>query len=107
MENAWTTLKQASRDPDFVAILGEIFDIKERKSADYAPGDDPYANFKMSESIGIPAWLGAAVRRMDKWARQKAYITKGSLTNESFEDALLDDIVYCIIELKLWREANK
>lgn len=107
IRQGWNALTECSRDPAFVGILKEMFEMKERKSKDYAPGDDPYANFKMCERLGIAPWLYVYVRRQDKIARQETYIKNQSLTNESFEDALIDDMVYCALELILWRESQK
>ena len=70
------------------------------KNADYTGGSgDPFANFRMTESLGIPAELGILIRIMDKIQRVRSFVEKGKLQvkNESVEDALEDIINYAIL----------
>ena len=88
----------------FRAILQELQSLHDKKGADYGTGDDPYANVRASERFGIPPWVGALIRQQDKIIRLQSFITKGHLENESVEDSLLDNAVYAIIALVLYRE---
>lgn len=89
--------------PRFYELLQEMAELHSRKNHDYS-GDDPLANLRGCEEIGIPAWKGVLVRLQDKWGRLKTFAKKGRLevTNESAKDTLMDNAVYsllCIILL--------
>lgn len=76
--------------------------IMQKKNADYTGGStDPFANFRVSEVMGVPAETGILLRVMDKMQRIKSFIIKGELLvdNESAEDAC-DDIINYMILLK-------
>jgi len=106
LEAAWKEIIYRSVDVRFTSLLQEIFNLHEKKGRDYGTDEDPLANCRASADFGIPPWKGVAIRRADKWKRQKQYLSTGQLSNESFEDSLLDDAVYALIELILWREEN-
>lgn len=93
--------------PEFYAALEAMADLHEKKSHDYGSGEDPLANCKSSESFGVPAWVGVMIRIGDKVQRIKSFLEKGSLANESLEDALMDQAVYSVIALVLYRQSNK
>ena len=94
-------------DPRFHAILEEIGKLHDKKSQDYGTGADPYANVRASAEFGIPPWVGAVLRANDKTTRIKSFLKKGSLANESLEDSLMDNAVYYIIALILYREQKE
>ena len=104
LEAAWKEIIHHSVDIRFASLLQEIFNLHEKKGRDYGSDVDPLANCRASAEFGIPPWKGVAIRRGDKWKRQKQFLLTGQLSNESFEDSLLDDAVYALIELILWRE---
>jgi len=104
LEAAWKEIAHRSIDAKFTSLLQEISNLHEKKGRDYGTELDPLANCRASAELGIPPWKGVAIRRADKWMRQKQYLSTGQLSNESFEDSLLDDAVYALIELILWRE---
>lgn len=85
-------------------LMDEILALSDRKQQDYGSDQDPFANVRRSEELGIPAWLGAIVRLGDKWQRIQQFARKKKLANESFEDSLKDAAVYSLIALKLYRE---
>ena len=83
--------------------------IMEKKNADYTGGsDDPFANFRVAEVMGVPAESGILLRVMDKMQRIKSFIAKGELQveNESAEDACDDIINYMVLIKGLMRESK-
>jgi hypothetical protein len=90
----------------FDDILEEVRALHKKKSTDYGRVVDPYANVRASEDFGIPGWVGAVVRQNDKMRRLQKFAQDGYLANESVEDSLIDNIVYGIIALALFREEN-
>ena len=77
-------------------------DIMVRKNHDYAGsgGDNPFANFTRTEDMGIcSAEQGFLVRMTDKMSRLSTFAQCGELKveNESYQDAILDIINYCIL----------
>lgn len=95
-------------DPRFYDLLDKIGDLHSRKNHDYS-GDDPLANLRMCEQIGVPAWKGTLVRLMDKWSRLMTFANKEELLvkEESFEDTLMDNAVYSLLCLILYKEARQ
>jgi hypothetical protein len=96
----------------FAAVLDEILSLHNRKGADYGSGSDPFANVRVAEEYGLPAWVGVQIRLDDKRSRiQKAVgqLLKGepiTMSNESLRDSLLDRCVYSVIALVLYDEAD-
>jgi hypothetical protein len=90
----------------FIDLVEELKALHIKKSTDYGEPGDPYANYRESEGLGIPAWKGVMVRMGDKWQRIKAYAERGVLVNEGIEDALKDMAVHSMIALILLREAK-
>lgn len=88
----------------FTNILAEVQAMHDKKSKDYGRDVDPYANVRASDAFGIPGWVGALIRQNDKMRRLQKFAQDGYLANESVEDSLLDNIVYGIIALALYRE---
>jgi hypothetical protein len=76
-----------------------------RKNADYCGTiDDPFANFRRAEQVGVDPLQGLAVRFLDKVARIESFFQSGKLENESFEDAWLDIIGYSCLALGMLKE---
>jgi len=83
--------------------------IMQKKNADYTGGsEDPFANFRVSEVMGVPAEQGILLRVMDKMQRIKSFILKGELKveNESAEDACEDVINYMILIKGMMRDSS-
>lgn len=77
------------------------------KTKDYATIDDPYRNFRMSESVGVSVERGILVRMCDKLSRIGNLIESNdnSVKDESIEDTLIDvmnysNILLCYIQEK-------
>jgi hypothetical protein len=80
------------------------------KAHDYCgTGADPLANLMASEELGLPAWKGCIVRMMDKWGRIKNFCRSETLKvkGESFEDTLLDNAVYSLLNIILFSRARR
>ncbi len=83
-------------------ITDQALAIMRMKNNDYAgkSGTTPFANFERCEAMGICSTeIGFLVRMTDKLSRLSTFATDGKLivTNESYEDAILDIINYCIL----------
>lgn len=94
-------------DPRFHATLKEMGELHDRKQQDYGSASDPFANYRSSEDIGIPAWKNAFLRTTEKVNRVKSFIRNGNLANEGVEDAFMDIAVTAIISLVTYREATE
>lgn len=97
-------------DLTYLQLLGEMKSLHIRKNAGYSgESTDRWANFRMSEVFGVPAYLGALVRMSDKWIRITNLIKNPDLdkVGESIEDTLLDLSSYCLIVICLLREKRK
>lgn len=95
-----------SKSQEFHDIIDELKELHDRKQADYGTDEDPFANVRMSEDFGIPAWVGCMMRANDKMKRLQTEAIKGELQNESAEDGFMDLAVYAIIGLILYREEH-
>ncbi len=96
---------------EFIDALKEEFDrqveLSRAKNSDYASNDDPFANFRLIESVSgrINAEEGILVRMTDKLQRYANLISRPpSVTDESIEDTLRDLSIYATIALILRRE---
>ena len=94
----------------FKDTLDAMLLLHDRKQKDYGTSESPFANVRASESFGIPAWIGCAIRTNDKFRRlmtatnQWLDLGKVNLSNESLEDAWLDAAVYCVIGYLMTQE---
>lgn len=78
----------------------KAFSVFDAKNHDYTAGsDDPFANFKASEVLGVPAEIGILVRCVDKFQRIRSFAVKGELKvkGESVDDAIEDVINYMVL----------
>ena len=74
--------------------------IMRAKNSDYTAGSgDPFANFRASEALGVPAVVSLLIRVMDKMQRIRSFATLGELKvkDESVDDAIEDVINYMIL----------
>lgn len=79
-------------------------EISRAKNADYAQADDAFANFRVSEMMGIPPEDGILVRMTDKFKRAANLIHRGGdgaakVKDESVADTLRDLSNYALILL--------
>ena len=91
---------------EYVLFVRNLFtqmeELIRQKNSDYSHGDDPFANFRKSEDIGITPLAGLVLRIQDKMQRVNAYLlTDGDLQvpNEGVEDAFRDLIGYSCLAL--------
>ena len=97
-------------DPTYLNLLNEMRDLHKAKNMGYSGKSvDRWANFRLSETLGVPAHLGALVRMSDKWIRITNLIKNPDLdkVGESIEDTLMDLASYCLIVICLLREKRK
>ena len=89
----------------FYEILETIKNLHDAKKHDYGNADI-FANFRVSELAGIPAWQGSVVRMGDKYARISNFIKKGDFKfkEESIKDTLMDMAIYSLITIVLYEE---
>lgn len=85
--------------------------ICQAKNADYAggKGDDPFANFRRVEAMGIATTeQGFLTRMLDKLSRLSTFVQTGSfqVKDESVEDTLLDLANYCIL-MAAYRQSTR
>lgn len=100
---------------DFLKDMQSIFDtalsIVEKKNQDYAAGNDPFANFRGSEFVGVDYKRGILVRMLDKIKRASNLLTnKPKVVDESIEDTLMDNINYSallLLAIRYDREGEK
>lgn len=83
-------------------LSARALDIMKAKNNDYAgsKGDDPFANFRRVEAMGVcSVEQGFLVRIVDKVSRLSTFAQDGKLAvrNESYEDAILDIMNYCVL----------
>lgn len=82
-------------------------EIMRAKNSDYTAGSsDPFANFRASEAVGVPAALSILVRVLDKLQRIRSFATLGELQvkNESVDDAIQDVVNYMVLVQGLLRD---
>ena len=85
--------------------FADMLALIKRKNADYSgTADDPFANFRRANAVGVDPIQGIAVRFLDKVARIESFFQSGKLENESFEDARLDVIGYACLALGMLNE---
>ncbi len=84
-------------DPRFYALLDELAALHSRKSHDYAPKDQPFANFTRARMLGVEPWRGVLVRMGDKFSRLEQLASGKDALNESMRDSLVDLAVYALI----------
>ena len=79
--------KQSRR---FHELLTTIAELHDKKQHDYGADEDIFANFRLSELSGVPAWQGSVIRMGDKYSRISNFIKKGEFKfkEESIKDTL-------------------
>jgi hypothetical protein len=82
------------------AIMLDAFELCLKKNADYATGDDVFANFRECEDMGTSASRGVSTRMSDKWMRFKKGVRTDwemSVASEGMKDTMMDIINYACI----------
>lgn len=87
-------------------------EISKRKNKDYAghdEGSDPFANFRVCESLGIPSEQGFIVRMCDKMSRISSLAdgTKAAVNDEAISDTLADLANYAMLMAAFLEEKNE
>lgn len=89
-------------------LLEDMRTLHIKKNAGYAGQDNPdaWANFRMSEAIGVSALDGCLVRMSDKYIRvtNLRKDPTNEQVGESLDDTLMDLAAYALIAICLRRE---
>jgi len=95
--------------PDFYKLLEQMADLHSRKNHDYAGESDPLKNLRACERLNLKPFLGVLVRLQDKWSRLEEFVNSGQLMvkNESVIDTLMDNAVYSLLAIILYKEQQK
>ena len=90
-------------------LFDQMKSLIEAKNSDYSPGDDPFANFRISEDIGVDPLKGLFLRIQDKMQRFKAWASAGKLEveGEGLEDVFMDLIGYACLAMGMLRERKE
>ena len=93
----------------FHNLLKEIGKLHDRKNQDYGAEQDPLANFKMCQNIGVSPFKGCCIRISDKYSRLCSFLRKGYLAveDEKITDTLMDMAVYSLIAILLKHEEEE
>jgi hypothetical protein len=78
----------------------QCVEISKRKNSDYTGNtQDPFANFKSVEQLGIKTEVGFLTRMNDKMMRLASFVQNGTLQvkDESVTDTLNDLANYCAL----------
>lgn len=86
--------------------IDEISATHDSKGQDYGTDEDPYANVRSAERLGIPAWVEACALVTHKTTRIGAFLRRGKLRHEPVRDALLDQATYAVMALVLYDEEH-
>lgn len=92
-------------------ICKQARDLMDKKNRDYAGNDgkEPFANFTRVEAMGICSTeQGFMVRLTDKMSRLSSILQSGktNVTNETFDDTLVDVINYIVL-LSAYRQEKQ
>ena len=91
----------------YLNLLKTMEVLHRNKNAGYA-GDspDPWANFRMSEAFGVPAYKGCLVRMSDKYIRVTNLVKNpdNDKVGENIIDTLFDLAAYALIAICLLEE---
>lgn len=127
LEEAWTRAWHVDPDPDdlfnlskqayrrvaaltetpIAVLLDDAADLHVRKNRGYAGhSEDAWANFRLSEKIGVTTFDGVLVRLSDKWSRIVSLRSDpaNDQVGESIIDTLLDLAAYALIAICIKRE---
>jgi hypothetical protein len=101
--------KEFYGDKRFYKFLDIMAEVHSQKNHDYAGVEDPLRNFKICESMGIPAWKGVLVRISDKFSRVSSFAKKEEykVKDENVIDTLLDMANYAVICAILFQDREK
>lgn len=92
--------------PVFYDLLAKMAALHSRKNHDYAGDGNPLRNFYKCKEMGFSPFAGTLVRLSDKWSRLESFMKQNVLQvdSESIEDTLLDNAVYSLLAIILYRE---
>lgn len=78
--------------------FSDCLEMVEKKNADYGADEDPFANFRNAEVVGVSVERAILVRMMDKMSRASTLLDKEArVEDEKLDDTLEDLINYTAI----------
>lgn len=80
----------------------ECLVILKAKNNDYAKSEDPFKNFKISETVGVPVERGIMVRMMDKVSRISNGLDSELMVKDETINNTLDDLINYTAILKAY-----
>jgi hypothetical protein len=93
-------------------LMVEMVDLHIRKAAGYSGLDtnDTWTNFRRAERLGIPAWQGVLVRKLDKTSRVENMVRDRRNNqlgpSEGLRQELIDDASYDLICISILDEST-
>jgi hypothetical protein len=100
-------------DKRYYKLLAEEAILHARKNRDYSGDQDPLANLRECEKMGVRMFDGIMVRLSDKWSRAMVLIKRMRTTgegpavvDESLEDTLRDLAVYAKLAIVALQERS-
>jgi len=107
--------RAAVLDPRVRRELVRLARLMACKGADYGTDADPLANCRAATALGLPAWVGVALRLGDKYARLQRLVRRrlregaavGAVADETVADTLRDLAGYSLIALALLPEDER
>lgn len=93
----------------YLDLLDRMRETAINKSHDYSGKEDPFSNLRQSKNAGIEPWKAVIIRLGDKYSRLCNFAKQNELKvkDESIEDTLIDNAVYSLLCLILYRESNE
>lgn len=98
---------------DYIQGLNEhCFETLVKKNKDYSSDEDPFRNFRLVESLGLPMHIGVLVRLMDKVSRLMTLLNienndGPTVVDETVSDTIQDAINYLfILDAALYEDAT-
>jgi len=109
-EIAFTVLAKETNNT-IPRLMVDATELHIAKNAGYAGADnpDPWANFRLSQTFGVPPVQGVLVRLSDKWSRIQSL--RRDPSNERIGESLLDTLrdlaAYALIAICLLEEEQE
>lgn len=97
-------LKFETGDARFKAQLDHLWELHQKKAADYGTDEDAFSNLRACERLGMEAYVGVIIRMADKLSRLERFVRDGTLACESVEDSFDDLAAYSLAAKILYRE---
>lgn len=102
--SAYAAKYRSRGDPRFKEILDTLWEIHQRKAAEYGDEKDPLGNINEAKDWGVAPWANAMLHATDKIRSLKSYVKTGKEPEEGMADTFMDAANYVIIALLKWED---